>query len=139
MDCTTVFCCCLVRIVLLSFLGVVTGELGSGIALPFLDAFSLRLWAVPGTASICKNRGLVWGAAIVDIDAPTIRVQLNECTLRLLADVSDGLNKLGEVGGEHMSLLQKLGKSAVFSFWLSFCINHAVKGKNWTQLGHCNE
>ncbi|OWA52541.1 UHRF1-binding protein 1-like [Hypsibius exemplaris] len=89
--------------------GAVTGDLGSGIALPFLDAFSLRMWAVPGTFSICQPRRLVWGAAIVDIDAPTIRVQLNEYTLKLLADVSDGLNKLGEVGAEHMSLLSKLG------------------------------
>jgi hypothetical protein len=79
------------------WVGAVTGDLGNGLALPFLDAFTLRMWAVPGTAAICQKRSLVWGAAIVEIDAPTIRVQLNEYTLKLLADVSDGLNKLGEV------------------------------------------
>ncbi|GAV09402.1 hypothetical protein RvY_18949 [Ramazzottius varieornatus] len=90
--------------------GAVTDQLGLAHALPFLDAFSLNMWAVPGTATIPQRRkGLVWGAAIVDMNTPTIRLQLNDYTLRLLIAVSDGLAKLGQVGGEHMALLPKLG------------------------------
>lgn len=88
--------------------GAVSDELGTSIPLPFLDAFSMRMWLVPGNFDVSQRRKLVWGAAIVELDTATVRVQVNEYILKLLMDVSEGIMKLGEVGGEHMVRMESV-------------------------------
>ncbi|XP_055352171.1 bridge-like lipid transfer protein family member 3B isoform X1 [Paramacrobiotus metropolitanus] len=89
--------------------GAVTEELGSSVPIPFVDAVPVQMWLVPGNFNVSQQRKLVWGAAVVCVDAPTLRVQLNDYILKLLKQVSEGLVRLGDVGAEHMAMLPQLG------------------------------